>query len=327
MIASDIQHFIRERLAKIPEELSIEAPPGWAGERDVEALAERSGKLFVYANTALLFMADHRVRDPADQLRVILQGDVEKGNNPYAQLDHLYMQVLCDAIGNPERPGIAARIRLVVGTVITIRDPLSVSSLFQFLRSDIKNVDAVGRTLSNLQSIILSGAHPDDVPRVYHQSFPDFITNPKRCNDQMFLIEPAVHHERVAIRCFELMADGLKENIVGLVDPFVPNAEVANLQNRVNDAMAPELQYACRYWHVHLMEANIGGSATSVQRLESFLSTSLMYWIEAMSLLGDISITVSGLEQIHLWAVRVFFHKWILKYAHVDYFIDQGQTS
>jgi hypothetical protein len=121
-----------------------------------------------------------------------------------------------------------------------------------------------------------------------------------------FVIVPGPKQElRHAIRCFELMATHLKRDVAGLSDPSLLNSEVVGFEQKVRDALSPEVQYACRYWASHLSRVEFG-DGSMVQVLEAFSMRTILWWLEALSLIGGISSAVYSIREGHHWAVRVW---------------------
>ena len=144
-------------------------------------------------------------------------------------------------------PGIVlTRFQAVVGSIILLRDPLPLDALARFVEFDDDKVSVV---LSQLHSVILPPSGDHDVPRIYHPSFPDFLTDPDRCSDSRFVISIPAHERLHAIRCFKLMSSSLKRDLAGIGDASLSNSEVKESDRKV---MPPEVQYACLYWPAHL---------------------------------------------------------------------------
>lgn len=63
-------------------------------------------------------------------------------------------------------------------------------------------------------SIHLSNSGPKDIPRIYHGSFPDFITDAERClNGPKFYVLVGIQHARIAWNCLQAMGEQLRTNI------------------------------------------------------------------------------------------------------------------
>jgi hypothetical protein len=57
----------------------------------------------------------------------------------------------------------------------------------------------------------------EDPVQIFHKSFPDFLTDPGRCTDQRFFIDPSIYHRGPA--CMSQPDEGkLKRNICELDD-------------------------------------------------------------------------------------------------------------
>ena len=60
----------------------------------------------------------------------------------------------------------------------------------------------------------------------------------------------------------------------------------------IGSALPLEVQYACRYWAHHLEQSR--GSIYDEDQVHIFLKKYFLYWLEAMSLMGEAS------ESIHM---------------------------
>jgi hypothetical protein len=90
------------------------------------------------------------------------------------------------------------------------------------------------------------------------------------------------------------------------------NSEVDGLEEKVRAALSPELQYACRHWGSHLKRVELG-DAMVVEKLTEFSRGRILMWLEAMSLIGSISMATSLMEEARLWAVSaiiIYYLSW-----------------
>jgi NACHT domain len=305
VIEQDIRFYLRTELSKIPHNLRLRMGPNWISEDEINLLTEKSGKLFVYAATSIRFIGDNRVRNPRRHLHLILstQTGQKIGATPYTQLDNLYMGVLLKSLSDSNRRDVVERFQVVVGSIIFLREPLPLSSLARFVQYEIEEIDAA---LYHLGSVIIPASNEDDAPHIYHPSFRDFVMDASRCSDPDLLIVPSPNQERRhVIRCFELLAGSLKRDIAGISDPSLLNEEVDGFEEKVREAILPEVRYACRYWAFHLSCVELGDE-TVAKELERFLMRSLLWWFEAMSLIGSIPTAVHSILEAHRWAVSGF---------------------
>ena len=288
-VQGDIIRFLTAKLPLIPHELGIPIE-GWPREEDIHALSEKSGHLFIFANTALRFIGNPQVSDPRRQMNILLGMD-KSTINPYSPLDQLYLQVLKSALSrNLVGDEIFLRFRRVVGCIILAQDALPVSVIAKITDYSL---DEVMATLRRVQSAILCSSppgtvdrrDPDVLPRIYHPSFSDYLVNPNRCVDSDFTIIKPEIHGFIVLRCFELMKVALRRNILDLSKPSILNGWIPNLQEKVQSIITPEAAYACRFWISHLLESTMNEEI--LEALYEFLSQRFLWWCEALSLLDS----------------------------------------
>ena len=93
------------------------------------------------------------------------------------------------------------------------------------------------------------------------------------------------------------------------------NSDIGDLKQRIEQHIDPALIYACRSWHVHLVDR----STTSVDALgitlaiHNFLETKFLFWLEVLSILGVVRNAVDALQAVVDWlevcrdSVQCFF--------------------
>ncbi|KAF9505348.1 hypothetical protein BS47DRAFT_1385977 [Hydnum rufescens UP504] len=302
VVQQDIRRYISTELAKIPGKLGLKMSTDWPTEAEKNALVQKSARLFIYAAVAIRFIGDDRVRDPQSQLKLILDTRPlqQAKAKPYSYLDELYLEVLRKSLPSFDHQEIRTRFQIVVGSIVLLHELLPLHSLAKFV---CYKIHVVEESLRHLHSVIIPPSDIDEAPRIYHPSFVEFITDSSRCSMAEFVIVPVPEQElRHALRCFQLMATHLKRNVAGISDPSQLNEEVDGFQSKVREALPPEVQYACRYWAVHLLRVELG-ETRMMEALEVFSKGSILCWFEAMSLLGSISKAANSIEDAHHWAV------------------------
>ena len=218
IVKGDVRRYLTHGLssqvveAALPE---LDPPPWTPSSSDLNTLVNAAGKLFIIASTAIKFLLDDIRCDPKAQMRDLMQALTvdNTGVNPLTTLDGVYTQILSVAIPANSSPDVLARFHSVVSTIVLLLQPLPLQPLAALLHTDTNNVK---RALVHLQSIIfLSG--PANTPRIYHKSFPDFITDVNRCsNDPRFHVSIGIQHARIARHSFRVMDEQLRANICGL---------------------------------------------------------------------------------------------------------------
>jgi hypothetical protein len=95
--------------------------------------------------------------------------------------------------------------------------------------------------------------------------------------------------------CFHIMKAGLRFNIANIPSSFILDADNATLSEAVKQNIPPILSYSCRNWGYHLLAATPTDSDALYrmlpdalyQILSEFLELRVVFWIEAMNLLGS----------------------------------------
>jgi hypothetical protein len=279
IVQSDILHYLKHTLGEHARVRMMPLP--FPADDGLRELVTRSGKLFIYAATVVKWVSDSKA-DPKLRLQQVLDQDVDEVAFQHKLLDGMYLQIITGAAQTSGNPLPHERaLANILSTVVLLQEPMDAPTLAR-LAGEAKRAGAI---LPLLSAVLLVD---ETAPvRLFHPSFPDFITDEGRCSDKRFLVMRAEGHLRLAIRCLEIMNAGLRENICDLEDPSLPNCEVADLELRLEHAASPELRYACQYWHVHICLAAVT-SPDLVKSLEVFCTSHLLHWIELLSLLGDI---------------------------------------
>ena len=219
---------------------------------------------------------------------------------PLNTLDGVYTQILSIAIPLKSSPDILLRFHSVISTIVLLQDPLPIPSLASLLAT---GTDDIISMLIHLRSIIfLTGL--EDTPRIYHKSFPDFITDTKHCShDSRFHISIGIQHAHIAQNCFRVMDEQLWENICDLKYPerYFDNDKIQHL---LGGRISWELYYACLHWATHLFNAEEDDDLCEL--LERFSFTHLLHWLEVLSLIGRLDVGRIALDYARRFAVGRF---------------------
>ena len=279
---ADIRLFLRHALDDTYDQhfqIMKDVPRPWPLSDKLERIVNKADGLFIFALTVVKFVGD-KMHNPIERLQVIL-GDRAPVSvaSAYADLDSLYL----DAISVFPDPDL---VRLVLGVLYCMVVPLSVSGLHKLLQQ-LPDVDA-RIIVPALSSILLTSEDGKQPIHFCHASFRDFLVNPER--SQKYAIDPDVYHRHMAQLCFETMLNSLKRDMCGIGDPSKANSEVEDLVERRQAVFDEALLYACRFWSRHLAQLPRGGVADEelLSALKQFSTTSLLYWIEARSIFGEL---------------------------------------
>src|SRR5258705_5548719 len=166
----------------------------------------------------------------------------------------------------------------VIGTVIQLCSEMPLEAIVRFLGDD---GNVVEMALNRIQSIIPIPADPSRPIQIYHPSFPDFITNRKRCPDSRFYVDTSTHERRLALQCLDILNNRLSEGVETLLKP-TERADAVS-KDTVFHTIPQEVQYACRFWAVHVAFSSIDDSDEELmEKLDRFSSTMLLRWVISM---------------------------------------------
>ncbi|KAJ5141799.1 NACHT and WD40 domain protein [Penicillium atrosanguineum] len=282
----DISLFLNWQLLKIRNERSL--PVDWPSDTDTQALVTLSVPLFIFAATVCRVFEDPQW-DPVDSLTEILTHRSEG-----SQLNGTYLPVLNRIINNQDgkrRMQLIQEFREVVGTIVMLESPLSMTSLSRLIGISERMIDL---RLNSLHSVIRIPEDKTKPMRPFHLSFRDFLLNPEtRKKTDLWLDEKAIH-QRLAIQCLSV-CNTLRQNICGLPNDGTRRMDID--PRTINHCLTPELQYSCRYWAYHLVRST--DLKTVIHLALLFLQRHFLHWVEAMSLLGLMSEVVGIISLLH----------------------------
>ena len=282
IVQHDIERYLTSKLSMVGESYGLKS--SWPSEMDVRALTRLSNGLFIFAATSVNFIQDRNYSSPRNQLEDLLRNSItvtESSSSPHHHLDQLYTQVL-DHAYTEISPRLLRRMKIVLGTIIFLRDPLSPQALESLLQL---TQNTVRETLAHLQSVIIVPENDRQIIRLLHPSFFDFLTDPSRCRNLKFAMNVEAQNTLLAHACFQTMR-GLKRDICRIKNPFILNNEVNNLPSRITQHIPPQVQYACRHWAKHLTSASMSDHLLDL--MVEFSSKYLLFWVEVCSLLGEL---------------------------------------
>ncbi|KAK3305090.1 uncharacterized protein B0T15DRAFT_188479 [Chaetomium strumarium] len=291
VVEQDISTFLGYELARIRDEYNGQAlqysklPLGWPGQDVIRTLAQMAVPLFIFAATVCRFVEDKAWFNPGDQLKKVLQYQATTFDSELDKLDATYLPILDQlTVGRTDlqRSRILAQFQDVVGPIVLLSQPLSVLSLARLLNIPPTTIHG---TLNSLHSVLDIRSEDDAPVRLFHLSFRDFLVDPAKRTTNEFWIDEVKYHKTLAEKCIQVMGQHLKRDICGLRVPGILRSEVG--QQTINAHLPPEVQYACRYWVHHLKESK--HSIEDDGLVHTFLTSHLLHWLEALSLLGRLS--------------------------------------
>jgi hypothetical protein len=289
IIKHDINLYLSSQLKDLRP---VEVPPPWPAPEDLAALVAKANKLFIYAATAVKFIKNPQWRNPQQQLKRLLsapQGVTE--SSPWRELDETYRRVLKDAleIGGRVDEELVTRFKAVVGAIILLQSPLSVTSLEALLQMPKEVIPTVGM----LHSVFVIPKERDadrDGIRSFHPSFPEFLL--QRSSEDVFFIVQESHHARLAMLCLKCIS-GIEDHPM----------------DRFGDCPIPShVQYSCLHLGDHVSKASL--DTNLLKALDEFSSRYLLRWVKSLHYIERDDRVTSSLKQIREWAVSMFLNKY-----------------
>jgi hypothetical protein len=312
LVDTDIKLFFRTRLIEIAKSRShCDITEDWPLSSDIDILCEKAAGLFIYASTVVKFVASHH-HQPSKRLNLLISLPQNTAREGESGINALYTEILkqayCD-LGpddqNLDNQEVYCRFRTTVGAVLLAFNPLSMKSLSHLLH-DFDTPSDISTTLNSLHSLLLVPEGTEDSIHVFHKSFPDFLMDPRRCQDTRFFVDPPVHHMEIMLSCLHLMEERLKENICNL-DDYADLSSVNDLLAHRKEHIGEALEYACKFWTKHLVKSPSSGSGVEKmhEAIDKFFTTHLLFWIEVLIVMGDLGATVYSINDIQQWYALV----------------------
>jgi len=304
-VNNDIKLYFQTQLTELTKERSdCSLMEDWPSPSEIDILCKKAAGFFIYASTAIKFIMS-KSHTPTQQLDLITSLPQSTSHEGRSGIDILYIQVLKQAIDDvdAEDDEFHSHFRTVVGAVVLVFNPLSVRAL-----SDLLRVSGISTALRSLHSLLLVPTSKDAPVQIFHKSFPDFLMDLRRCTDGQFFINPSIHHRDILLLCLNLMRERLERNICRLED-YTILGEVKDLPDHQKEYIGDALEYACCFWTKHLL--GISESSPGVEEvqeaIDEFFPTCLLFWIEALILMGKLDIAVYALNDIQHWYTSVSY--------------------
>ncbi|KAK4071258.1 uncharacterized protein Triagg1_6289 [Trichoderma aggressivum f. europaeum] len=286
----DLRKFLKFRLGRING--LIEPIPGrdqWSNLEDVrklEELVQLACPLFIFAATACRFIGQVRLPGgPKERLQQILN------QKALSELQRTYLPVLNQLVTelmDEDRGAAIDEFKYIIGSILSLGDPLSISSLSNLLAKPVTNIR---KELELLEAVFVVPPQNSIPVKAFHKSFRDFVLGPS-CKE--FQINQPETHRGLANRCIELLSATLTKDICQLKAPGI-NPEDLSPQ-RIESYLSLDVQYACRFWVYHAKESGL--KVKDNDQVHYFLQTHLLFWFEALSLSGRLLESSKAIQDL-----------------------------
>jgi hypothetical protein len=277
----DIRVFAKYRIASLAEQYCL--PNDWPGESRLEQIARRSGGLFIFVETLYKFLDDP---DPEPLLTRVLGGTLGDAN---AALHKLYSTTIETRIGHNKED-----FRLFVQALVTVATYRSLpdKTLASLIGLEPR---VISSWVNGLSSLLYRDVSENGAIRARHLSIIEFLTGPT-CPAE-FRVDVQEANAQLGRCCLITMTKELEFNICKLETSCVLNADIRDLDIRVQDKIPDALQYSSMHWSSHVCSDSSLVSEEVCELLGTFLTgVRLLYWLEVLSLMGKVPVAISALR-------------------------------
>ncbi|OTA93801.1 hypothetical protein M434DRAFT_30643 [Hypoxylon sp. CO27-5] len=293
----DITIYLESELLKIENNNGHNSK--WPSADDIRKLVEKAGGLFIYAATTCKFL-DVQPDLAKKRLHQVLEGRPNEKSPPFL-LSQIYSTVLdfYTRDWTEDEKQEDHELKEILRLIVVLFKPLPICSLAKFTKSRI-SAPRVQECLENIRSVVDLPQDPKSPVSLVHLSFHEFLLDEKRCKKAGFLVEPTMVHIQLFERCLEIMSYHLHMDMCGLQKPGILSVEVQ--PGLVQQCIPPHLQYACRYWVGHLLQAREFQEAQDALvdhgRIHKFLRGYVLSWLETLSLAGELGSAVHMISHL-----------------------------
>ncbi|KAG8748763.1 hypothetical protein FRC11_011925, partial [Ceratobasidium sp. 423] len=266
----------------------------------VAALANRAGNLFMFAATIAQYITEKPFTTDAGARRLanVLESSEALGDEYYREVDERYTLIVREALDDPSLDEVGKdNIRRVLHLVTSgyWQGAVTVNTISVLL--GMNSMDQVWAVLRPLWSV-LDVSEDSGAVAIIHSSFAEYISNPSR--SKQYCCDSKVYAPMIPRSCFHIFRGMQPQfNICGLESSYVPDNEVAGLEERVHDVISSNLLYASENWAVHLKF--VKASPELLEELEEFLSVRLLLWMEVMNLKGCAHKMPESIQLVKEW--------------------------
>jgi hypothetical protein len=298
-VNADIATYLRAKL------------PALQNEGLLDMLAQKADGLFIYAATAVRYISPRYRMSKTEQLWLLRQlvnhvPSMSESVDTPLLIDALYQQILFNAFRDLDEVLFRDRLK-ILHTLLCAEERVSTSVAGRL--SDLADTEMAKMVVDELHAVLYV---KDDRILWYHASFPDFMFTQARSKFKSpsgtiidMSCDEAAQHALLSHSCFHIMKSGLRFNICNLPSSFLLDSEVPDLGRLVEESISNVLRYSCRYWAQHLTQAASHDHDSLRICIRDFLCVRVLFWIEAMNLLGSPAQCTPMLQQAREWVLKV----------------------
>jgi hypothetical protein len=262
--------------------------PYFAGSPEMEKLVMQAAGLFIYAATVVKHLEGYEQleqKERLDTLPSVSDSAIpQTSDDETPLLDGLYLQILSDAFCRFKGDFFARRLHILHTFLCSAeRTSTSLVAKLLFPSNETNPASSIADSVLALLHAVLYTEN--DKVLSYHKSFTDFMFDQNRAKE--FWCDQGKHHQLLTVHCFRVMDARLKFNIANITSSFLLDRDNSALPDAVKQNIPPVLSYSCRNWDHHISAVPLTDSDALRRTLSEFLQLRVLFWIEAMNLLGS----------------------------------------
>lgn len=291
LVEDDIRKYIEGSLSDIKSQGLDPVLDAWPAPSELFNLVDHSGRLFIYAATAIRYINDGG-KLYKSRLSIMANRD-QKTRSKFqtSTIDGLYGHILEQACASKEEWEVVS-VKQLISIIVFLRNPLPIQAI-----TSLSEIDAHSY-LTSISSVIHVPTQEHSSVAPFHASFPDFVIDPTRCSPKNCpsfpALVPSEGHEMLALKCLEHMNRALKYNICGIPKERIWSRRETTNSREDSCEISDALKYSCLYWASHLAEIRTS-NADLIPTLRHFLHEHLLHWIECLSILGELQTGLKAL--------------------------------
>jgi len=282
--SSDLRAFAQVRFGLVASKRYLQSP--WPEKSLFDKVISRATGLFIFVKTIALAL--EHCKDPTAFLRATLEDTDGTG---LTSLYGLYSSILRTRIVHS-----SDEFRRMVGVLLTTAPyrPLCEETIAKLAGVE---PSLVKTWVDDLSSLLYRDEGANGGIRVRHLSISDFFVN-DQCEYRVNLED---EHTQVGIACLETMVEQLRFNICRLEDSRVSNANVKDLQSRIEQNISDPLRYSSIYWSDHICSTphKVNRDRRVLGSLNGFFEGLYpLLWTEVLSIMGMVPIGAPSLRRV-----------------------------
>jgi len=283
--SSDLRTFARSVFDPVGRKRRLSAP--WPEELLLDKIILRANGLFIFIKT--LVRALEHCEDPTEFLKAASEDSAGAG---LEALYRLYSSILESRIKHHR-----AEFRQMIGVLLTAAP---YRALCEKTIAELAGVEPnlVEMWVDDLSSLLYRDEGTNGGIRVRHLSISDFLVS----DDCPYRVSRQDANVQLGIACLETMVRQLRFNICGLEDSRLANADINDLQSRIEMNIPDCLQYSSLYWSNHLCFAPDNDQRVWNSLEEFFEGLCPLFWIEVLSILGMVPMGAPSIRSVISWA-------------------------